>query len=316
MAQKETRELGRASHRPDSPGDRAAPAAEKRRVAPEPGSVNAPATPVTGRCPPGAFVYVPPHLQPEPTGGQKLTVEGLSKQIVELTEEVKQLRVQLSDVQGTGGLPEGQGRADVRYVEPEEKNKVLNVISNVFFYLVIIALVAGAVLIKSSSGGRPIMLAGYSAFRVLTSSMEDVYPKGSLIISKSVDTNELVVGDDITFMVGETSSVTHRIIGITRNYLGTGKPGFETKGVMNEKPDKEIVASANVVGKVVFCSKELGTLAYFVKNNWPIILFVVCVMMALFAFLKWNAQRGERETSPPPPKPPPKNKSTARHVKK
>lgn len=233
----------------------------------------------------------PPGIEPEEYPTDPMGV--MAVQIKELTEEVRQLRTQLSQTQMEHGETGALSRSPNIQEEPEKsrKSKVMNVIGNILFYLVIIGIIAGAFLVKSSSGGRPTMIAGFSAFRVLSSSMEDAYPKGSLIITKSVEPNELNVGDDITFMVSETSSITHRIISITQNYAGTGKPGFETQGVMNEKPDKDMVAASNVVGKVVFCSKFLGDLAIFVKDNWPIMIFAVAVLIALITFLKWNARR-------------------------
>ena len=262
----------------------------------------------------------PEHVQDADHGGITLpdmetqppdNMDAVALQIKELTEEVRQLRSQLSQAQ-THGEPAQTDRSPNIQEAPEKsgKSKALSIISNVLFYLVIFGVVIGALLIKSSSGGKPTVIAGFSAFRVLSSSMEDVYPKGSLIVSKSVDPNELAVGDDITFMVSETSSITHRIIGITQNYAGTGKPGFETQGTMNEKPDKDMVAAANVVGKVVFSSKALGDLANFMKNNWPLMIFITVVLAALITFLKWNARREDDGDTQPS-----KNVSP-RHVRK
>lgn len=176
---------------------------------------------------------------------------------------------------------------------PKEKKKknVISVLGNLLFYVVIIGVVVGAFLAKSGSGGSPTVIAGYSAFTVLSSSMEDTYPKGSLIVTRSVDANELEIGDDITYMASATSSITHRIIGITENYLDTGARAFETQGTMNKNPDKDPVAAANVVGKVIFCSTVLGKAASFVSANWPLLIFFVVVLAVLFAFLKWNFKR-------------------------
>lgn len=176
--------------------------------------------------------------------------------------------------------------------KPEKpKKKIVSVLGNILFYVVIIGVVLGAFLAKSGSGGSPTVIAGYSAFTVLSSSMEDTYPKGSLIVTHSVDPNELEIGDDITYMASATSSITHRIIGITENYLDTGARAFETQGTMNENPDKDPVAAANVVGKVIFCSVLLGRAASFVSANWPLLVFFVVVLAVLFAFLKWNFKR-------------------------
>lgn len=246
-------------------------------------------------------------------------------QMKELTDEVKMFRERLdtgsntqSDVLST--KPPGANISETYELpkEPDEppshaidssppakkkKNKAATVISNLLFYFVVIALVFGAFCIKSSKNGKPWSIAGYSAMTVLTGSMQDVYPQGSLIITKTVDADKLNIGDDITFMTGETSSITHRIIGITENYLETGERGFETKGIMNKNADKDIVAAGNVVGRVVFCSYALGKTAKFITTYWQLLLFFVLVLVALIAFLQWNARRTEKEDEQPKKQP-------------
>lgn len=253
----------------------------------------------------------------EPSDDKQLMMEMLAK-MQELTDEVNSLRQQLKDSSSrTASLSNQDDRTEDFYTglstdddealkvlrelseqentakskNKNKKNKGLTVVSNIVFYTLILALVFGAFLIRSSKNDSPWMLGGYSAMKVLTGSMEDVYPQGSLIITKSVDPQKLNIGDDITYMTGETTSITHRIIGITENYLDTNERGFETKGVMNENPDKEIVSAANVVGRVVFCSKTLGDIATFITNNWPLLLFLIFVIIVLLAFLKWNSRR-------------------------
>ena len=64
--------------------------------------------------------------------------------------------------------------------------------------------------------------------------------------------NTLQIGDDITYMANQTTSVTHRIVGIMENYENTGQRAFEAQGVMNSEPDRQPVPAVNVVGKVVY----------------------------------------------------------------
>ncbi len=229
-----------------------------------------------------------------PTGVEKRQSEDSPAAVM---QDVDELRKAFAD---TEQQTEPKKRRDNHAKTKEKsakKKTVISIIGDIFFYIIIIGIVVGAFLLKTGSGGQPSMIAGYSGMTVLTSSMEDVYPKGSLIITRRVDADELQIGDDITFMINESSSVTHRIIGITESYLDTGERAFETQGTMNDKPDKEPVAAANVVGKVIFCSKAIGQLASFVTENWPIILFSVVVIGGLIAFLKWNFQR--EDESPP-----------------
>lgn len=248
---------------------------------------------------------------------QTIVVE-LLEQIQRLTREVEQLRAEVNAgtarpiLEETAGVsavpipeavptpaavPKTAGKRSAKPVkkkaEPAKKpqSKGMSILSSIAFYALLIALVLGAFLLKSHSSGAPFTFAGHAAFTVLTSSMEDTYPKGSLVVTKSVDPATLQVGDDITFMISQSSSVTHRIIGITENYQGTGQRAFETKGTMNEKADKELAIAANVVGKVVFCSLLLGQIAAFVTKNWPFMVFFLVILFALIAFLKWNMGR-------------------------
>lgn len=163
------------------------------------------------------------------------------------------------------------------------KSKVGAFIGNVLFYGVMLALVVGVFVLRSGSGGAPVSFAGYTAQIVLTSSMEEVIPKGSLVISEQVDPSTLQIGDDITYLVSQTTTITHRIIGITERYEDTGQRGFQTQGVMNDAPDKELVPAGNVIGKVVFHSMALGQAANFVSNNWPILIFL---LVLLIVFIK------------------------------
>lgn len=264
----------------------------------------------TGKEPEGSAPA--PEGAPSTTHGEEPDEKQLMQNVLtavrELTEEVNRLRLRIEEnsydpahypserTPGLAAVSEDGGESETK---PEKKNKVLSVISSVLFYVVIVAMVLGAFLMRSTSKGQPFMIAGFSAANVLTSSMEDVYPRGSLIITRQVDAKDLQIGDDITFMVSEDSSITHRIIGITENYQGTGERAFRTQGTKNPDPDKEMVAAANVVGKVIFHSKALGDFANFVKENWPILIFVLIVIIALISFLKWNAKKSDEDDEAP-----------------
>ena len=221
----------------------------------------------------------------------------MQAQIKELTEKVNKLCEQ---TEGGSSWSETKSEIDDGFEEkPKSKPKKKRFvwIGEIFFYSMLILLVLGAFFIRSSSKGRPITIAGYSAFTVLTGSMEKEIPKGSLVISKSVDPKTLKIGDDITFMSGPNSTITHRIIGITEKYLDTNQRAFETQGIMNANPDKELVPAVNVVGKVVYHNKRVGDIANFVGDNWPFMIFILIVSIALFAILNHIFKEGSSEKS-------------------
>lgn len=168
----------------------------------------------------------------------------------------------------------------------KKKKKKFFWVGEIIFYSILICIILGAFLIKSNSGGRPTSFAGYSMFTVLTGSMQSEIPKGSLVITKNVDPETLKIGDDITYMANSTTTITHRIITIVEKYQETGKRAFETQGIMNSKPDKNLVPASNVVGKVVFHSKFLGDMATFIGKNWLFIIFVFAVIVIVCTVLK------------------------------
>ena len=169
----------------------------------------------------------------------------------------------------------------------EKPKKKKSLFGDLLFYGVLIVLIVGTVILTGSGEQGPRSFAGFTAQTVLTSSMEDVYPKGALVVSRRTDPNTLEVGDDITFMTSETTTITHRIIGIVEDYAGTGQRAFQTQGVMNAAPDSQLVPAANVVGKVVFHSCAAGKAADFLSDYWPLLLFFLVILAVLTRVLKY-----------------------------
>lgn len=180
--------------------------------------------------------------------------------------------------------PSGPGRRGRS--PPTAPHGIAYIVGNIGFYLAIALLLVGAVLIRSAQNGAPVRIAGYSGLLVLSESMQDVIPKGSFILTKAVDAKSLQIGDDITFMTNPTTSVTHRILDIRSQEDGT--VAFQTKGVNNQDPDRDLVAEVNVVGKVVYHNLLLGQLAQWISANWPLLLFLLVVWGALGKFLAYT----------------------------
>ena len=159
-------------------------------------------------------------------------------------------------------------------------------IGDLIFYILLFGMVIGALILKDIRKDIPKSIAGISIFTVLTSSMENEIPKGSLVVAKYMEPSELKIGDDITFMISETTTITHRIIGIVENYEQTGQRAFETKGTMNKDKDKLPVPAVNVIGKVVYHNYTLGRITDFISQNIIIILVMVVLIWVLSYVLK------------------------------
>ena len=130
--------------------------------------------------------------------------------------------------------------------------KIWNVV-----YSVIVAVV---VLLAVAFVG--VRVVGLQPFTVLSGSMEPTYHTGSLIYVKSVEPQDVHVGDPITFVLNEDLVVaTHRVIEIDAE-----NERFYTKGDANGSADGSPVHFNNLIGVPVFTIPLLGYVANFVTN--------------------------------------------------
>lgn len=120
----------------------------------------------------------------------------------------------------------------------------------------------------------PFFTGSAQALIVLSGSMTPFMLPGDMIIAKSVNPDELTVGDVMVFRgVGEKadSLVTHRIISIQE-----GKERvFQTKGDANEEKDDFTVPASKVVGKLTFVIPFAGYLPEASKNKNLFFLTVI-----------------------------------------
>ncbi len=241
--------------------------------------------------------------QPEPVDGltpmgvqrlRELRTENneLRAQITTLEQELEEARTQSISRAPPRREPSGPGSGADPPQRGRRRKRLHKAVGNVLFYLALALALVAAVFIRAARAGAPTSVAGYSGMLVLTESMQDAIPKGSLIITKSVPPEELQIGDDITYMVSPTTSVTHRIVDIRPQ--SDGAPIIQTKGVNNPNPDTP-VAVENIVGKVIYHSLFLGLLAKALSDNWPLLVFLLAVWTVLGKVLVHIF----REDSPP-----------------
>ncbi|MCL2864398.1 MAG: signal peptidase I [Lachnospiraceae bacterium] len=165
----------------------------------------------------------------------------------------------------------------------QKQTRLKTHLGGILFYGILIAIVVLVFFFtRGEASGVPRHFAGFTAMRVLTSSMQSELPQDSLIITRQVPADEIRVGDDITFMVNENTTVTHRVILVYEDYRGTGRRGFQTQGIENPSPDREIVDPMNVVGRVVWHNLFLGQALKFIAEN---VLYVGILVALLIAFI-------------------------------
>ncbi len=146
--------------------------------------------------------------------------------------------------------------------------------------LVVSVLLCVGVLAQVLSKGY-VSIAGYSLFRVVTGSMEPEVPVGSLLVSKSVDIDEIQVGDIINFRAQESGMlgmvITHRVI--QRYEDEEGNILLETKGDANRYADGYLVEDVNLIGKTVSYTKDGNLIAGILSLLTNKIGFLACIVV-------------------------------------
>ncbi|MGJ8720476.1 MAG: signal peptidase I [Salinibacterium amurskyense] len=126
-------------------------------------------------------------------------------------------------------------------------------------------------------------LAGALPLTVLTSSMEPGLPPGTLIVVKPIDTDEIAVGDVITYQIesGKAGVITHRVTGITNS--SDGSRTFTLKGDNNDAADELQVLPVQVQGKLWYSVPWIGYVSNFVNGSAKTWL-VPIIAIALFVY--------------------------------
>ena len=234
---------------------------------------------------------------------QKATEVEESKRVKEKTKEIEKTK-KIEKTKETEKTDEKlkaaqqEVEAEIAALKEKKQNRAL-IISDIFFYGTLILMVVFALLFSRGAFGSQ-TLGNYRFYEVLTTSMESVYPRGSLIIIKQTDPSELLAGDDIAFTNANNDLITHRIIEIAENHEGSGKRAFVTKGVDNAVADKDAVLATNVVGKVVKGIPGLGaTFKWLGENLWVVVaLFLSLVALSFFLKKLWGENRRSSKEGP------------------
>lgn len=119
-----------------------------------------------------------------------------------------------------------------------------------FVIFAMLAVLAVCVLIPRLGGGTP--------YTILTGSMKSSLPPGTLVVVKPTPTEQIDIGDVITFQIetGKPTVATHRVIGKT--VADDGSPRLITKGDDNAAADTDLVRPEQIRGKLWYSVPVLG----------------------------------------------------------
>jgi len=132
---------------------------------------------------------------------------------------------------------------------------------------------------------------GWRVDVVCSGSMEPELKTGSLVVTRPVEPQEIVVGDIIAFSpngvtLGE-NEVIHRVIGIEE----ASPLYFKTKGDANDNPDPFMVPARNLVGRICFKVHYVGYFIRFLRTPWGFLLGLVIPGLILITMYITSIQR-------------------------
>lgn len=163
--------------------------------------------------------------------------------------------------------------------------KILRVAVNVLSTVVILFAVFVLLTVLLSHGSKAPSVLGYSAFRVVSGSMEPTLPTDTMIFVHRVEPEDVEVGDVISFISSDPSLDgnvnTHRVVAVTEE---DGELAFQTKGDANNMPDVYLTKGSDLIGVLVFSSPVLGKIVRLASNPLifaPLIVVPLLVMLIL-----------------------------------
>ena len=175
--------------------------------------------------------------------------------------------------------------------------KVLKRLYSIIRFLLTVVLVALlAIVLTQRISDNKMSIAGIRIFTVVTESMVPEYLVGDAILVKSVEPEELKVGDDITYLGKEDSFadkiVTHRIEKIDKKEDGTYE--ITTKGIANDEEDPTI-NETQVYGKVLYKIKTISYINGIIGNLYGM-YFVIVVPMAIMIFVEFVSYKKDKDS--------------------
>lgn len=167
--------------------------------------------------------------------------------------------------------------------------KIIFTLINLLSVLIIAGAVAVLMIVLMTKPGQPPSVAGYTALRITTGSMEPTYGMDTLIVVKKTDPAEIKKGDVISFYSSDPaldgSVNTHRVVSVKKE--GNGYI-YTTKGDANNTVDAYDVQSKCLIGRVHTSSVILGKISRLAANP---LIFIPVILAPLAVILISNFAR-------------------------
>jgi len=157
--------------------------------------------------------------------------------------------------------------------------------SNILFGLIIVALLVMTTAFALDRNPDKTLL-GLRVFRVETGSIEDLYPVGSLVLTKNVVPEAVQTSDAVVFSVkGHPADfyLSQRIVEI-RAAEQSGRPEFGANG--GDDTETHTFAETALVGKVVFSIPFLGNVFGFIRTYFLLVFSLVFLCLVLYVLMQ------------------------------
>jgi signal peptidase len=190
-------------------------------------------------------------------------------------KDFKKLRIRLQN------LVLGDNMKKIKEIKNKIENNIFYKIFKAILYIIVVLILIVIIVQKVTKNN--LSVGGYRMFVIVSESMKGEYDIGDVLISKSVNSDEIKVGDNVTYLGKEGSFkdliITHKVIDINER---DGKTYYITKGLANEIEDPEIEYS-QIYGKVIYKFFTLSILAKLLNNNviYYIIFVIVAIIMSI-----------------------------------
>ncbi len=174
----------------------------------------------------------------------------------------------------------------------ERAHKILTVIGIVLCVILVPVLIVNCTLIIKSYVNQDEVpdFAGTLPLIVLTDSMYPEIKGGDIIVCKTIDSDDVEVGDVISFYDPDgngTSIVTHKVVEIVPEE--DGSISFRTRGINNNTEDRTLVPAEDVVAEYTGIRiPGAGHVAMFMQSTAGLI---VCVILPIILFVGYDVLR-------------------------
>lgn len=160
-------------------------------------------------------------------------------------------------------------------------NNKLKWISNIAIGLLIIIIILSIIgNIKNAKSNNKInYILKYIPMNVLTGSMEPYIKPGDMIISKKINSENIVKGDVVTYKTNNKNLVTHRVMEIIKD---GNTIFFKTKGDANNIADEKLVTEEDIVGKLVLRIPKVGYVGDIIRTPLG---FITCIVIPIILLI-------------------------------